>query len=453
MLGNNNAVRMLGAALFLGLSSCGPSSPAETRGPQHLFVITIDTLRADRLGCYGGARLLTPCMDALASSGTRFAEATAPMPSTVPSHSTLFTGLYPLSHGATSNFLRLPEEVTTLAEVLASEGFDCGAFFHTFRFQHIGVTQGFARIELDETSRAEQLIDRFQAWLEQAPADQRLFAWVHLFLPHAPLDPPARLVQQWVERPYRGALQQDFDTLEAIRRGVVHAPLDFVEDFRQRYDASVAYTDEKLKELLSRLQQRNLLENSLLVFAADHGESLENGVLGLHSPIIAQTTLHVPLMMVGPGIPAGKVVSEVVELVDVLPTVLDLLQLPALAGLQGTSLRPLLQGESEDPGLAFSMLPTKYFGLRKKEDPPQVAVRRGPWKMVRRGAADIELFQLQDDPLERRNVAAQEPGKVEELGELLDGWLAAGTGPGGGTEVDPETAAFLEQLGYTDESP
>ncbi|MEE8476370.1 MAG: sulfatase-like hydrolase/transferase, partial [Myxococcota bacterium] len=235
--------------------ACGNEEPAGVAVPRHIVMITIDTLRADRLGSYGYDRELTPHLDRLADEGARFAQATAPITCTAPSHATLFTGQHPLAHGLTDNFHKLPGSVETLAETLSKRGFQTAAFFHQFQFSAAGVTQGFDTLTRDKTNDASGIVPAVRAWLQRADPAKRKFLWVHFFLPHAPsvrtpagpcgrsfrtVSECAQLVRfgdRWIEHPYEGPLGQDFRTLEAIRKGDLKPPPEYFENFRDGYDS------------------------------------------------------------------------------------------------------------------------------------------------------------------------------------------------------------------------
>ncbi len=449
--------------------ACGNEEPAGVAVPRHIVMITIDTLRADRLGSYGYDRELTPHLDRLADEGARFAQATAPITCTAPSHATLFTGQHPLAHGLTDNFHKLPGSVETLAETLSKRGFQTAAFFHQFQFSAAGVTQGFDTLTRDKTNDASTIVPAVRAWLQRADPAKRKFLWVHFFLPHAPsvrtpagpcgrsfrtVSECAQLVRfgdRWIEHPYEGPLGQDFRTLEAIRKGDLKPPPEYFENFRDGYDSDVALTDVRIGGLLEVLRRADLLDTSLIVVAADHGESLERGVVGLHSPIIRQAVLHVPLIFWARGL-AATVVDPVVSLVDVHPTILDLVRVEGPRG-QGRSLLPLLRGNDENwDDRAYAMLPTRYLGKSVPgfpTDPAAMAVRTGNWKLVQRGRNPPELYDLHDDPLEERNVATDHPRVAASLQRSLDEWVGNLAQTRDSTEpLPPEVLEHLKQLGY-----
>ncbi len=288
----------IGLAL-LALSGCNRATappPAATAVPRHLVIVTIDTLRADRLGAYGNTTVPTPNFDRLAREGTRALDATTHVPITRPSHTSLFTGRYPADHGVRDNIsLPLAKDIPTLAELLKAQGFTTAAFVSTFVLaSSSGLDRGFDHYDdLAETGgqdgaaslsqaqrRGDDTLARVDQWLATRGADAsaaRTALWVHLYDPHDPYEPPAPFAAQFADRPY---------------------------------DGEVAWTDTLLGRLRASLEARKLWDDALVVVTADHGESLgEHGETG-HGFFAYETTLKVPLVMRGPGVPAGRTLRQ-----------------------------------------------------------------------------------------------------------------------------------------------
>jgi arylsulfatase A-like enzyme len=322
-------------ALLAVFAGCGER-------PHDLVLISIDTLRADRLGSYGRQGAGTPHLDRLARSGARFSDAMAPAPITLPSHASLFTGLDPSRHGVRHNGLyALDERAQTLAERLRDAGFRTGAFVASVALaaRH-GLDQGFERYTEPggDQSRglfflaerpAQQVNRDALAWLDELATSERVFLFVHYMEPHAPFEPPEPELSR------------------------------FAGD---RYQAEIAASDRALGELLAHLAARGRLRHALVAVVGDHGESLgEHGELS-HGIFVYQSTLHVPLILAGPGVPPSRVVDEPVSLIDLMPTLL------AAAGLEedqdGRSLWPALRGESLGPRALYgeSFAPRLDFG-------------------------------------------------------------------------------------------
>jgi arylsulfatase A-like enzyme/Tfp pilus assembly protein PilF len=390
------ARRGCGAALLLvlGLAACGRGADP-VRGPQRFVLVTIDTLRADHIGCYGDAKATTPTLDALAARGVRFETAISPAPLTLPSHATLLTALDPPEHGVRSNgHYRLPEGLPTLAERMREAGFGSAAFVSAFVLdRRFGLARGFDHYDdrvgvqdLDEgvASRpADQTVDAVLAWLEGAP--ERFFLWVHFYDPHAPYVAPEAYQARQLGRPY---------------------------------DAEITFADAELGRLLAALDERFGPEGTVAIVTSDHGESLGEHGEPTHAFTLYEATQRIPLLMAGAGLPVGVVVSQgLARLADVAPSVLELAGLPGFEPAAGRSLLPLARGEPEpEPRLAWiETLATQLdFGWS-----PLLGVRTAEHKYIR--APRPELFALATDPKEEHNLASAEPERVREL----DAWIEA----------------------------
>ena len=303
------------AALLL-LSGCD----RRPEPPRHLVLVTIDTLRADRLGCYGATNAATPNLDRMSREGAMAIRATAHVPLTRPSHTSLFTGMLPTRHGIRDNITpaRVPE-VHTLATVAKSAGFRTAAFVSSIVLASGGgLERGFDLYsdELAKSANAEDVpfMNELQrsgdetlaeaiGWLE-SNRDSRLFAWIHFYDPHEPYEPPEPYRTRYADRPY---------------------------------DGEVAWSDELVGRLDEALARLGLREDTLLVVTSDHGEGLGEHRETLHGFFIYETTLAVPLLMRGPGVVPGTRIESLVQSVDLFPTLVELMGLepPENADLSG----------------------------------------------------------------------------------------------------------------------
>ena len=393
--------------LFAGCSSpASPALPAQP-APKSVLLITIDTLRADHVGAYGYANAHTPTLDAIAHDGTRFANAFATAPITLTSHASLMSGRYPPGHGARHNGIAVNPTVPTLATTLKTAGFTTAAFVSAFPLdKRFGLNRGFDVYD-DELPRGSdgrpqneragsETVSRAAAWL-QTHRDQKFFLWVHLFDPHAPYGDPA-----------------------APGKTVI-----------QRYDEEITTADREVGRLLDTLGAASA--STLIVAAADHGEAFgEHGELG-HSLFVYDTTLHVPLVMKGPGVKAGQTIADVVSLVDVAPTILSKLALPAMDSdgqVLGSAARPIY-AETFAPLFDFG-----WAGLR--------AVRSGNWKYI--AAPKPELYDLAADASESTNHVTDDPQRAAQLDAQVAKW--SGPEPGTAKVSSPEVIARLQSLGY-----
>jgi arylsulfatase A-like enzyme len=399
--------------------ACGRPVPP----PVGLVIITLDTTRADRLSPYGFMDISLPSMERLAREGVVFDDATSPVPLTLPAHTSLFTGLWPSNHGIRDNAdPAMNDSKSTLAETLLSQGFKTGAFvgsavldpdrglkqgFEIYR----GVPDGQRNSPASRQRRGDAVVDDALAWLDTV-GESRFFLWAHLYDPHRPYDPP---------EPYATKYGHDL------------------------YLGEIASADAQIGRLLAALEMRRLLDRTVIVVAADHGESLGEHGERDHGVFVYQSVIRVPLIIRAPAIKATRV-GAAVRLVDVMPTVLDLLQAQKPAGaVDGVSAVDLMTGRREDLKLqvyAESLYPERlgWSGLR--------SVRDGRFKFI--DAPRPELYDVFDDPFEEKNLYETRRALSETLRTAA---VKLATGPDGSVAtapraVPPQVRARLEALGY-----
>ncbi|MCU0233514.1 MAG: sulfatase-like hydrolase/transferase [Thermoanaerobaculales bacterium] len=424
------------AALALCLAAtlaCGRSEvrrmPAGGGGPQRpsILLLTLDTTRADHLAPYGAAQAETPALAALAASGIVFDDALATTPVTAPSHASLLSGLYPPRHGVRNNSTHyLAAEVPTLAERLAAEGFRTAAFVSTVILERrYGLDQGFELYDDDIRSivgrpedritgerRADATVDRALAWLDGLEGDAPFLLWVHLYDPHIPYLPPEPWAARHPGRPY---------------------------------DGEIAFMDAQIGRLLAH--PRAAPEHTAVMAIGDHGESLGEHGERTHGLLIYDATIRIPWIARLPGGPAGARVAAPVSQVDLVPTILDLLELEpddGLAATDGRSLLPLLGPGAQAPErllFAESEVPFFAYGWARLR-----SARDGRLKLI--AAPTAELYDLGPDPRELRNLAAERPADVRRLADAIEAWTAAAGAADSTLSVDAETAGMLRALGY-----
>jgi arylsulfatase A-like enzyme len=394
--------------------------PGRSAG-KNLVVILIDTLRADALAAYGGRDSLTPNLDAFARSATRFANLMSPAPWTLPSVSSLITGLEPQTHGAGQRFgnfapTGLPAGATTMAEVLRDRGFyTLGVYHNIYINPAFGLEQGFDEYASYEES-ADVLVDQALARLKRYAPDRRLFLYLHLFDVHNPYSPPepeCTTVARRLVPDYHGPLGCTGD-----RRP--ENPLPPAADrpwLAALYKAEVAFTDRQVGRFLAGLHDLGLDKDTVVAVVSDHGEEFWERldqekaggyeVNGDHGHTHYQELLHVPALVRVPG-RAPAVVDATVQMVDLFPTLLHLARVEAPPS-QGKDLVPLLDGSPPERETLISDL--------LLHGQPRWAVRRGPWKLIvpRVPGLPVELYNLETDPGERQNVAAREPQTAAAL--------------------------------------
>jgi arylsulfatase A-like enzyme/tetratricopeptide (TPR) repeat protein len=430
-------------------AACARSEPVKTnpnaglgagalRGA-NLLLITIDTLRADHVGAYG-SQTPTPTLDRLAASGIRFSQARSHVPLTLPAHTSILTGLVPATHGVHNNGAStLNPKVPTLAERLLDAGYRTAAFVGAFVLDaRFGLARGFEvyddRIGSESNAvtfefaerTADRVVEPAGDWIltrgstglptegggsaRSEPVEGRArpwFAWIHLYDPHAP---------------YRAPEPRAADP----------------------YANEVAFVDAQIGRLLDRLRAAGTLDRTLIVVLADHGESLGDHGEATHGLFAYDATLRIPLIMAGPEI-AAAVVDRAVGQADVMPTVLDLVGLEAGAPLDGRSMLPAIRGAA--PAASAPIYIEALDAYLARNWAPLVGIVDSGWKYI--DLPDPELYDLEHDPGEQRNVAAREPQRVGALKKTLSKWdaLSLNSGAAAG-KLDAKASARLRSLGY-----
>ncbi|MFM7736252.1 MAG: sulfatase [Alphaproteobacteria bacterium] len=456
-------------ALWLGVrhgalrGEADPSGAAVPRAgaPRpNLLVVSLDTTRADHLSAYGYDRPTTPRLEALLPSSVRFDAAYTPMPSTMPAHSSLFTSLFPRTHGVRKNGVPLAKTMPTLAESLSAAGWRTAGFASSFVLHRkFGISRGFATWDDDFAGvackgwtagdgddesfcrRGAQTRERALAWLDangwldpsRRPAEP-FFLFVHLFDAHNPYAPPAEDARLF---PPRGDAPSDLDREIAA------------------YDGEIHYADAQLGALLDRLAAAGVLDDTLVMVVGDHGEGLMQHGWMNHGMMIYEEAVRVPLVVRWPSrLSGGRRVEAPVELVDLAPTMFDLLGVTgALPARQGRSLAPDLLGERTlDPEAPAFVQRRVYKRQRRRDDfdvkGEKTGVRVGRWKYLEAPEEGTrELYDLDRDPGELSNLAGERPDDVARLAGVLAAWRAR-TPEGGAGEVAPDDVERLRALGY-----
>jgi arylsulfatase A-like enzyme len=436
---------------LLILSSLGCSRPEN--GPPSLILITLDTLRADRLGSYGYAGATTPFFDAVAARGVRFEDAIAQATTTSPSHASILTGLNPPRHGLRRlHGQQLAESNLTLAEILRDAGYSTAAFVSAPPLRkEVGLNQGFDWYQ-DAGSGArgafrtnELVVD----WLEQDP-DQPIFLWVHYFDPHHPYFPPAefrkphgleKLLPEQVPRSVnRNSPRPDGSR---PRRPKAQKRMSML------YDAEIAYLDAALGKLLAALEGEGLLDRAIVALVADHGEHLgEAGYYFGHWDVLEETA-RVPMVIAHPdGRHAGTVVESLVGTIDLLPTLLAWLDLEMDLSLDGRDLTPLLEGTPEQPRLYYTEQ-FEFFPVR--------AVRSESWMLRQATPPEIDVSKGERIVSPRNVRPGTGPTSSSEIARRLGAELDRVAEPTERheqehLEVPDSVREQLRALGYTDEA-
>lgn len=445
--------------------SRGTPSP----GTRNVLLITADTLRMDVLGCYGDSTGGTPHIDGLAKEGTLFTRASAQGNVTAPSHSSILTSRYLRSHGVRYNAFALSGGMPTVAEILKEHGYRTGAFVHAFVLDsRFGLGRGFdtyvdaytekafTRMVLmkfglhrsyarHDQSRALHVNEYALPWVTNGGEDP-FFAWVHYYDPHEPYNPPEEF-----RRRFTAGISSSLDpaTIEVndINEGRVHLEEADVAFIRGLYRGEVSFMDTAVGELLEGLEEAGLLASTLVIFTGDHGEELFDNVEHLgHDKIMFETTLHVPLILKGPAVPAGKRVEAPVETRYIPATILDWLGIAGAAAFEGES---LLRTETTEAGMTTerTTFSESYSPEGTLED---VALRWDGLKCTVKGEGEKESFFALEEGLRETPLGTVDEAISLRARELLEAWrqehpiFSSDSGP----ILDPRVREELKALGY-----
>ena len=463
--------RRFAVATLACLLSAGSAAAAPPATPPNVVLITVDTLRADRLGAYG-SRLHTPRIDRLAAEGCVFEQAVSPMPVTRPSHFSMFTARYPREHGVVHNDVALPPTIPTVTEAFDAAGYETAGFTAVALLDRgSGAARGFDAFSSPTGTHgedAEAVIPRVVAWLRGRTAKAPFFLWVHLFDPHMPYAPAASFAPP--SPPEVAALlpEASWDLLlERARANGGNLPAPLYERALGLYDGEVAQTDHWVGVLLDALAAAGALDGAAVVFTADHGECFEHGIFFNHTNCLYQGAVRVPLIVRAPPlVRPGERRGDVVELVDLPRTLLHLTGLPS-GGFRGRALFDPAQPVAAYAVTEHPRLNARQMSGREPKSTQMSAVAGQPvhWPSMRDEhyalheqswkylyvAKREELYDLASDPGESRNLAATQPERVARMRAQLREWLqvhpARASNPG---PVDESLREILRALGYSD---
>ncbi|MFZ2052953.1 MAG: sulfatase-like hydrolase/transferase [Candidatus Aminicenantales bacterium] len=406
----------------------------DLRESLNIVLFTIDTLRADHLECYGYDKVKTPHINRLAAEGSLFQNVISSTPLTLPAHSSIFTGTYPLLHGVRDNGgFYLDPKYVTLAEVLKDDGYQTGAFVGAFVLDsRWGVDQGFDYyfdnfdltkykiVSLDTVQRrGDEVLENAREWVGRN-SREKFFAWIHLYDPHTPYDPPEPYKARYKGGPY------------------------------SLYDGEIAYVDELIGGFLDFLEAQNLTGRTLIVLTADHGESLGEHKESAHGFFVYDAAVRVPLIFHFSGAAGarGREVVQQVKSIDIMPTVLGLIGADVPPAVQGQSLVPLLQGregEAEPAAYSETFFPRYHYGWSELR-----SLRQGRFKFI--NAPRPELYDVSTDPREISNIIKEKASLGHQMKRDLDSLIAQYSAPeeelAGPQNIDHDSMVKLQALGY-----
>jgi arylsulfatase A-like enzyme len=444
--------------------SGGPGSPK-----YNVLLVTLDTTRTERLSCYGYKKLTTPNLDRLASQGIKFDKAISTSGATPMAHASILTGLNPYQHGvrviyAASGY-KLPKSIPSLATTLRDAGWQTGAFLSAFPVSEFyGLDNGFDTFDngmlgsvdtkmrsFDDGTwkwginknqrRSDRTTDSVTQWLHQSRQEQKpFFAWVHYWDPHDMiLVPPHPVISPFVSKA---------TTVSAQRSGV--------------YDSEVFYVDLQFGRLMKTLEELGESENTIVAVIADHGQGLDDGETRhgwYEHRLIYQEQIRVPFILSLPNGPRGMVISDLVRNIDIFPSILDVLNIQHPGPVEGRSLLDLIKGKPEPPRIAYAeaLFPFDLNAGPIKErfkDDTLYCAMDNTWKLIfhPRFPQKNELYNIEADPLETRNVFQKEPSEAERLLTALNTFNGYVEKPfPGKLSVDSQAWEALKALGYVED--
>ncbi len=410
--------------ILLPFVGCSKREVQNQSAKHNVILITLDTTRADRLGCYGYKSAQTPNLDSLAQRGARFNNAITHVPLTRPSHASLLTGMLPYHHGIWSNGpYRLEPKSVTLAESLKAAGYKTGAVISSHVLtRSFGFTQGFDFFDdslqdfpgADPEKLASNVVSIANRWLDREIRPP-FFLWLHFYDPHFPWTPP---------EPYRTRFANS------------------------HYDGEIAYMDDAIGKILNKLNKLGWMQNTLIIAVGDHGEGLEEHQEPTHGYMIYDSTMRVPLIMSGPGVPQNKVIDSQIGIVDLDPTILDACGIKIGSEVDGKSFWKYFQSGTIPPSPALLENRTIHYqfgwatlsGIRFKD-----------WKWIQ--APTPELYDLKLDPHEKNNVILKEVKRADEMKNIWTRIRPKDEPSTNTSALSPEEIEKLESLGYIASGP
>ncbi len=474
----------LGGLALLALILACDASPRAVPDKPNVLLLTVDTLRADRLGVYGYRLDTTPNIDRLAMQGALFEDCTVQWPKTWPSIASLMTGAYPKTTGMQYVRRALPSSFHVLSEILRDAGYTTAAVVANYNIGKIfGFDQGFDDfIESWQDKWAEEakgqpftntpeLVKRYTnativtdqgiSLLREREKKRPFFLWLHYMDPHGPYVPPESFRNTFegehTEQPSPLGLLPKYQRQTDPETGKLITNLGF---YQAQYDGEIRYLDEEIGRFLAELDAMNLSGSTVIVLTADHGESLgEHDYYFDHGKFSYQVTARIPLMIVNQGvIEAGRRIKQPIGLIDLPPTILELAGIEAPVTFEGESLLSLLRGAGNGRRSEHVFMESGYY-----PEATQLTVRHAEWKLIHVQArqdrrlmagTEFELYNVYEDPYETKNLVSRHPDVVEDLKRVLSDWYAGGSPLGEkGEEIDiesldPKSIEMLKSLGY-----
>jgi arylsulfatase A-like enzyme len=418
----------------------------------NVVLISIDTLRADHLGSYGYTRPTSPFLDSIAAQNILFEKAFVPRGLTRPSIASMLTSLYPVKSGVRNLQQLLSQEIPTIDSILSAHGYQAASFLS-------GAIEKAGDLHFAQPfdGEDEENVSRAIGWLEKNQSES-MFMWLHLLAPHDDYAPPKQY-DRFTQADYSGDYQGGRNQLLWVAKNKIKLSEEDHQHIVGLYDGEILYTDALLQRIFEALERLDLLERSIVIVVGDHGEDLyQHQYYFQHMYSIYDSSLHTPLIMKIPGAPKAMRIEQIVESIDIAPTILDLIGLPTPAAFNGRSLVPLIEGNSQEEfDYALSELPTRE-GFGKI-----LSIRTDRWRYVDNPGDNRptgfphhhfyqiekeELYDLQADPNELTNVVDRYPEVAARLQKQLRAAYGVQTEGKAAGAVDDDTVDRLRELGY-----
>ena len=474
-------------ATLLPQRSLVPVASQDQQKQMNVLLITIDTLRADHLGCYGYKEIKTPILDGLAERGTIFTQHICQQPITTASHASLLTSTYPVSNGVQSNNIPLDATIIRLPEILSQYGYATGAFVSGYPlqayasaldqgFQHyddkffivdylpgqlpkwfmqltvMGIVEKYLQLRgfmIIIQRRGDQTNEAALKWLDRIEKE-KFFLWVHYYDPHTPYDPPAPFNTLY-DPNYQGKIDGSMKTLSKIWDKKITLSSDDIRHLIALYDGEISFVDQEIGVLIKKLEQMGIMDHTIIIVTADHGESLwEHDYHFKHGDFLYEGSIRIPLIIFTPGeTTVQKVIDFPTENIDIVPTLLEILMIPQPQSMQGESLLGLMKGEkNHKKTIAFS----QCIGKKRESDrfeAHKYSIRTVGWKFIRNEGEEDEIYNIKQDPEELYNLITSQPQIKEALKRVLDDNLSSlKRAEIHTTPRDADTLRKLKSLGY-----
>ena len=457
-MGQYYLIRLIGIVfIFLAYLGCtqGNKGLSARFKDFNILLISIDTLRADHLGCYG-YRKITPYIDSIAAESFVFKSIFTTSSTTFPAHVSLLTALYPKD---CRNGYYLQDSVTTLAEILSKNGYYCSAFVSALPLdRRFNLDQGFSHYDSDFSSCKGSIYLKDQKWfdhnyqvfdcsaeettqkvistLEKKRIPSPYFLWVHYYDPHLPYHPPIEYYDQ--NKVTRHTFPYYFQPTKSD-----------LEDLNELYDGEIQFVDHQLKELIAGFKKLGIYDNTIMVIVADHGENLyEHDNYLDHSQVVYETVMQIPCVIYLPGY-QGKSIDEIVSIIDIMPTLMDIVGVKG-KDCDGRSLVKMMEADTSIPLRTYVTCETNDFGVKEEEQ--TIAVRTKEMKYIYNNWNQVKdmFFNLQKDPQERSPMKVLVGEKGKELKTFYQDWCNRYKKGeiSNRVELDKETREALKSLGY-----